>query len=97
MRSRPLNRIDHSVKTDNIDSSTNDESNMDMPTVDRKSALPQHRDSDSNNTVIYDSNEFDHVPREIKRGRAPSSSGALILDVESDKYVLHQANKNVQS
>ena len=93
LRSRPFNRIDHSVKTDNIDSSTDDESNMDIPTVDGESAVSKHRDSDSDNTVIYDSDEFDHVPRGTKRGRAPSSSGDSISDIESDKYVLHQARK----
>ena len=93
LRSRPFNRIDHSVKTNNIDSSTDDESNMDIPTVDGESAVSKHRDSDSDNTVIYDSDEFDHVPRGIKRGRAPSSSGDSISDVESDNYVLHQARK----
>ena len=97
LRSRPFNRIDHSVKTDNIDSSTDDESNMDIPTVDGNDASSKHRDSDSDsdsdNTVIYDSDEFDHVPRGIKRGRVPSSSGDSISDVESDRYVLHQARK----
>ena len=93
LRSRPFNRIDHSVKSDNIDSSTDDESNIDIPTADGESTVSKHRDSDSDNTVIYDSDEFDHVPKGTKRGRAQSSSGDSISDVESDKYVLRQARK----